>query len=209
MIQADVTLIKTDTRFDRMVLDNDLVVAYFYRLSQEESKAKTSERYKEVDHNMTNFRRAGRMQRYSNGGLIFIAVNVSRDNLNAVAEKYNLKANDEFVLFRNGQVYSKPPHLTGLAKRSDIVQFIEKYFSDFIDEQLELQRQEAREERKEQRERERERSSTRTTTYVYERPYYYDRSYYYGRWPYYGGYYGYPYRGYYYGRPYFGFSFGI
>lgn len=204
-----VTFVRDIDEFEEILDGNELVVAYFYQLSEQEKQViekngviRRTDRWYTVDQNGASFVSVAKRDLYRNARVQFIAVNLSADDLGRLKDRYDIKTKDTIMLFQGGTRYTKNP-LRGPFDTHDIRTYVDRYFEKLAKE------------RAEELEKQREKKRT-VVRKEYVRDNYYRPRYGIG-WgvgyghPYYG--YGYPYRyGYghgYHGYPHFGFSIGV
>ncbi len=200
-----VTIVRDIETFNQILDNNELVVAYLYRLSNKEQQViekngvrRRTKRWYTVDKHAASLASVAKTDLYRKARVQFIAVNLSYDQLDRLARRLKLQSDDTIMLFQDGVQYAEKT-LTDAFDTHDIRQYVDKYFGDIA------------EDRAQQIEEKREEDDREVVRYVYDDyhrprfnigfgygyPYYYDHYYY-----------GYPYHRRYYGHPSFGFGFG-
>lgn len=173
---------------DNNVADEDLAGADNKKVAIDPELEEKVERLKD------SFVSVGNKDRYVKARVAFIGVNTNK--LPYLAQDFGVSPDEiaTFILFKGGRVYKKQgKHIkrVGYLNKSELKDFVERYFGPFIDDILRKQKQ--------------QQQARATTRYVYTQPnsYYVDDAY-----DYYPSYYDYGYSPYYWG-PGFGLGFGL
>jgi hypothetical protein len=135
---------KNRNEFEKDTSRAQFAVALFYDASKEARKDE------QLGHKIKGlermFKDASRNQDYKDAGVLFASSNISRRDLDSVAQKYNITQLPSILLLRYGSLVRNKETkqlvmLTGFVTRNDLEMFIKNHFGKEI-------RKEARETRK-------------------------------------------------------------
>lgn len=164
-LQAKHYKASSERSFDRVVDNNELVVAMFY------------DHDKDSRDQESDFKDLGKSDKY----IAYVSVDLSDKKLHELGAAYSIKATPTFLLIRNGRTYTEHGQkamLQGEQGPAVLRKFVRSYFGDYRQDLREKKREEARE-------------NSPSVSFGVGVGY----PGYYGYGPYYGPYYGYPYYG--------------
>jgi len=138
-----VTFVWDIDRFNSILDNNELVVAYFYQLSDKEQEIKSmngvrrrTDRWYTVEQNVLSLVSVAERDLYQRAGVTCVAVNLDEDQLDRLKTQYDLKARDTIVLFKGGVPYTESK-LIGPFDTHDIRSYVKEYFEDLAKERIE------------------------------------------------------------------------
>ena len=172
--------VRSDRKFDQLVIRHNYAVVMFYQSDKKVRKDPTFKR--KMDRLENIFKSLSERYKYEEGDLVFLKVNIAKNDLAMVSRDLDVTQVPAFLLFEDGESIKgnigKPVSLVGFISRDDLGMFIDAHLGEQIEEIVE-EKEKIRKQRREE---------ARLQSYSY--PYSYPYSYYpYGYYPYGVGFY--------------------
>lgn len=131
-LNAKIHMVNSYERFNRLINEKQICVAYFYRYVRSCSDKQAKKDHKDQ---LEVFKATSCVQEYKDGDVTFLVVNTSLPKLSQLECDYDIPITPTFVLFKDGQPYEengKIASLEGCATKADLMALIDDHVENDI-----------------------------------------------------------------------------